>query len=79
MAKEPEPFVRKKIRKPRKPMTAEQKAAAAERLRIAREKRMKENPPQYKNIHPDVLALDPEHPLHTVSYTHLTLPTILRV
>lgn len=64
MAKEPTPYVRKKIRKPRKPMSAEQKAAAAERLRIAREKRMKENPPQYKNIHPDVLALDPEHPLH---------------
>lgn len=64
MAKEPEPYVRKKIRKPRKPMSAEQKAAAAERLRLAREKRMKENPPQYKNIHPDVLALEPDHPLH---------------
>ena len=45
-----------KTRKRRKPMSAEQKAAAAERLRIAREKRMKENPPEYKSIHPDVLA-----------------------
>jgi hypothetical protein len=64
MAKEPTPYVRKKIRKPRKPMTPEQKAAATERLAKAREKRMRENPPQYKNIHPDVLALDSEHPLH---------------
>ena len=44
-------------KKKRKPMSAEQKAAAAERLRVAREKRMKENPPQYKSIHPDVVAL----------------------
>ena len=29
-------------------MTPEQKEAAVERLRIAREKRLKENPPQYK-------------------------------
>lgn len=63
MAKEPEKYVRKKVRKARKPMSPEQKAAASERLRIAREKRLKENPPQYKNIHPDVLALDDEHPL----------------
>ena len=45
MAKEPENYVRKKIRKPRKPMSAEQKAAAVERLAKAREKRMLENPP----------------------------------
>ena len=45
-----------KKRKPRKPMTAEQKAAASERLAIAREKRLKENPPEYKSIHPSVLA-----------------------
>lgn len=63
MAKEPEKYERKKIRKPRKPMTAEQKAAAVERLRLAREKKAKENPPSYKNIHPDVVALDPEDPL----------------
>ena len=45
-----------KPRKRRKPMTAEQKAAAAERLAIAREKRAKENPPKYTNIHPSVVA-----------------------
>ena len=39
-----------KTRKKRKPMSEEQKAAAAERLAIAREKRLKENPPQYKSI-----------------------------
>ena len=39
-------------------MTPEQKAAAVERLRIAREKRLKENPPKYKNIAKNVLALD---------------------
>ena len=42
----------------RKPMTAEQKVAAGERLALAREKRLKANPPQYKNIHPSVLELD---------------------
>ena len=47
----------KKMVKKRK-MTPEQKAAAVERLRIAREKRLKENPPKYKNIAKNVLALD---------------------
>lgn len=51
-----------KSRKRRKPMSAEQKEAAAERLRLAREKRAKENPPEYKSIHPDVLAKGDEHP-----------------
>ena len=41
----------------RKPMTPEQKAAAVERLRVAREKRLKENPPQYKNVHQTVKSL----------------------
>ena len=45
-----------KTRKRRKPMTAEQKAAAAERLALAREKRAKANPPKYTNIHPSVVA-----------------------
>ena len=45
-----------KTRKRRKPMTDEQKKAAGERLALAREKRLKENPPQYKSIHPSVLA-----------------------
>ena len=46
-----------KPRKKRKPMTAEQKKAAGERLAKAREKRLAENPPQYKNIAPEVLAI----------------------
>ena len=45
-----------KTRKRRKPMTPEQKAAAAERLALAREKRAKANPPKYTNIHPSVVA-----------------------
>ena len=51
-----------KKRKTRKPMSAEQKKAAGERLAIAREKLAKENPPEYKSIHPDVLAKGDEHP-----------------
>ena len=53
----------KKIRKSRKPMTEEQRLAAAERLKKAREKRLKENPPQYKNIHYSVLARGENDPL----------------
>jgi len=53
----------KKVRKKRKPMTAEQKAAAVERLANARAARQAANPPQYKNIHPTVLALDEDDPL----------------
>ena len=64
MAKEPEEYVRKKIRKPRKPMSPEQKAAAVERLAKAREKRMLENPPTYKNIAQSVLDLPDDDPLH---------------
>lgn len=51
-----------KKRKSRKPMSAEQRKAAGERLALAREKRAKENPPEYKSIHPDVLAKGDEHP-----------------
>ena len=43
-------------------MTEEQKIAAAERLRIAREKRLRENPPKYANIHPSVLEKGDDHP-----------------
>ena len=50
-----------KTRKQRKPMTPEQKSAAAERLKLAREKRLKENPPEYKSIHPSVLAKGDDH------------------
>jgi len=53
-----------KQRKRRKPMSPEQKAAAAERLRLAREKRLKENPPEYKSVHPDVLKHSEDHPWH---------------
>ena len=53
----------KKIRKRRKPMSEEQRAAAAERLKVAREKRMKANPPTYKNIHPSVLAVPDDQPM----------------
>ena len=48
--------VKKKVRKRRKPMSDEQRAAAAERLAVAREKRFAKNPPKYKNVHPSVLA-----------------------
>ena len=51
----------KKTRK-RRLLTEEQKAAAAERLAVAREKKAAENPPEYKSISNDVLALDDEHP-----------------
>ena len=50
-----------KIRKRRKPMSAEQKSAAAERLALAREKRLEENPPEYKSIHPSVLEKGDDH------------------
>lgn len=53
----------KKVRKKRKPMSAEQKAAAVERLAKARAARQAANPPQYKNIHPSVLALDEDDAL----------------
>ena len=39
-------------------MSAEQKAAAVERLAKAREKRLRENPPKYANVHDTVLAKD---------------------
>ena len=48
---------------PRRKMTEEQREKAAERLRIAREKRLRENPPKYANIHPSVLAKPDDDPL----------------
>ena len=48
---------------PRRKMTEEQRLAAAERLRVAREKRLRENPPKYANIHPTVVAKNDEDPL----------------
>ena len=51
---------RTKPKRKRKPMTEEQRQAAAERLAKAREKRQAANPPQYKNVHPSVVALPDE-------------------
>ena len=42
-------------------MTAEQKQAAVERLAKAREKRLQENPPEYKNIALKVQNLPDDH------------------
>ncbi|MEK9698746.1 MAG: hypothetical protein VW270_23430 [Candidatus Poseidoniales archaeon] len=56
-------FERKKVtkaRKPRKPMSEEQRAAAAERLALARAKK---KPAKNTNIHPDVAALPDDHML----------------
>ena len=47
-----------KIKRKRKPMTPEQKAAAIERLAKAREAK---GPVQYQNIHPDVVAKPDDH------------------
>ena len=56
IAKDRGPVVVKKVRKKRKPMSEEQRKAAAERLAKAREARLeKQGGP--KNVHPDVLAL----------------------
>ena len=49
-----------RLRKKRKPMTEEQRLASSENLRKAREARVAANPPVYKNVHPDVLALSEE-------------------
>ena len=45
-------------------MTEEQRAAAAERLAKARAKRTKENPPEYKSVHPSVLAVPEDKQLN---------------
>lgn len=50
----------KKVKRKRKPMTAEQREAAAERLALARAKKNKGKEP---SAHPRVLELDPDHPL----------------
>lgn len=53
-----------KVKRKRKPMTPEQKIAAAERLALARAKR---NIGKEPNAHPRVLAFDPDHPLSYVN------------
>lgn len=59
-----------KTRKKRKPMSPEQRAAAAERLAKARAARVAANPPQYKNVHPSVLARPDEDPLSLKNIRH---------
>lgn len=54
---------KKKPRKQRKPMSAEQKAKAVERLAAAREKRQAANPPAYTNVHESVNAKPDDYPL----------------
>ena len=56
-----EEWTEKNIKRPkkRKPMTEEQRQAAAERLAKARAAK---GPIEYKNIHPAVVALPDEHP-----------------
>ena len=55
----------KKVRKPRKPMTAEQKEAAAKRLEKAREARRKKNPNYgMSNVHESIRDLPDDHHLH---------------
>ena len=61
MAREPQKFERKKIRKKRKPMSEEQKKQAVERLAKARAARQAANPSQPKNVCEKVLKLDDSH------------------
>ena len=44
-------------------MTKEQRAAAAERLAVAREKKLKENPPKHLSIHESIRNLPDSDPL----------------
>lgn len=55
------PREKTKVRRKRKPMSPEQKAAAVERLASARAKKNKGKAP---NCHPDVADLDDSHPLN---------------
>ena len=52
-----------KVKRKRKPMTPEQRAAASERLALARAKRA---PAKNSSVHPDVLALPDDHPVSYV-------------
>ena len=56
----------KKIRRRRKPMTEEQKAAAVERLRKAREAKAAANPTKPANVCDHVLNLPEDHYLSYV-------------
>lgn len=50
--------------KRKRKMSDEQRKAAGERLAAARAKRLKENPPQYKNIHPIARDRPEDDPFH---------------
>ena len=58
---EPEKFERTKIKRKRKPMTPEQKLAAGERLRKAREAK---GPAKNLSVHETIRDLDEEHYLN---------------
>ena len=58
-----------KFKKPRKPMSEKNRIQAAERLREAREKRLKENPPKYTNVHESVRILPDDHVFSRVNVT----------
>ena len=45
-------------------MTPEQRQAAAERLALAREKKLRENPPKNLSLHPSIRDLPENDPLH---------------
>ena len=58
-----------KLKKRRKPMSEKNRIQAAERLKEAREKRLRENPPKYVNIHPSVRELPDDHTFSRVNVT----------
>ena len=58
-----------KFKKRRKPMSEKNRIQAAERLKEAREKRLRENPPKYVNIHPSVRELPDDHTFSRVNVT----------
>ena len=56
-------------KKPRKPMSEKNRIQAAERLKAAREKRLRENHPKYTNIHSSVRVLPDDHTFSRVNVT----------
>ena len=58
-----------KFKKSRKPMSEKNRIQAAERLKEAREKRLRENPPKYTHIHGSVRNLPDDHMLSRVNAT----------
>ena len=58
-----------KLKKRRKPMSEKNRIQATERLKEAREKRLRENPPKYTNVHPSVRSLPDDHVFSRVNVT----------